>query len=231
MRGKAVIFDFDDTLVYTNVMYDKLRGVLFDQMAALGMIGREQWADYLNRADMEQIERAGHLTPRAFPLAMRRTAEHFARKSGRELPESELDRFEQIGWSFYRQPVTQMEGAEELLRGLQGRLPLCLLTVGDPLYQRPRIERSGLAAYFERIRIVREKNAQVFTDLVGELGLEPRQVWMVGNSIRSDVNPALSAGLNVVFFHASTWAYDLVEPIGPYHDINHLAELRELIGL
>ena len=231
MTPRAIIFDFDDTLVYTNVYYDRLRQVLFDEMAALGLSFSEQWPEYLNQADLANIARAGRLVPTAFPAAMRETGEYFAKLSGVELPPEALDRFEDIGWSFYNSPVKLMEGAEELLAALHGRLPLYLLTVGDAEYQRPRIERSGLARFFDEVRIVPEKNVVVFQDLLREKGLLPSEVWMVGNSIRSDVNPALAAGLNVAFLNVAAWAYDLVEPIADYHTIHELLELRELIGL
>lgn len=231
MTPRAVIFDFDDTLVHTNVFYDELRLVLFEEMARLGLGFREQWAEYLNQADMDNIARAGRLVPTAFPEAMRQTGLHFAALSGIELPEDAGERFEGIGWSFYQKPVPLMDGAEELLNALQGRAPLYLLTVGDPEYQRPRIERSGLSRFFDEIRIVREKNAQVFSELLREKGLPASEVWMVGNSIRSDVNPALSAGLNVAFLKVSAWSYDLVEPIAAHHTINNLLEFKGLIGL
>ena len=231
MTPRAIIFDFDDTLVYTNVFYDRLRQVLFDEMASLGLSFREQWPEYLNKADLGNIARAGHLVPWAFPKGMRETGEYFARLSGVELPPGAADRFEEIGWSLYDMPTPLMEGAEELLNGLHGKLPLYLLTVGDPKYQRPRVERSGLTRFFDEIRIVREKSVQVFRDFVREKGLLPEETWMVGNSIRSDVNPARLAGLNVAFLNVSAWDYDRVEPVADYHTIHHLLELRELIGL
>ena len=231
MKPRAVIFDFDDTLVYTNMFYDRLRGELFAEMERLGLSFREQWPEYLNKADLGNIARAGRLVPWAFPKGMRETGEYFARLSNIELPPGAADRFEEIGWSLYDMPTPLMEGAEELLNGLYGKLPLYLLTVGDTEYQGPRVERSGLTRFFDEIMIVREKSVQVFRDLLREKGLLPEEAWMVGNSIRSDVNPARLAGLNVAFLNVAAWSYDRVEPVADYHTIHHLLELRELIGL
>ena len=231
MKPRAVIFDFDDTLVYTNMFYDRLRGELFAEMERLGLSFREQWPEYLNKADLGNIARAGRLVPWAFPKGMRETGEYFARLSNIELPPGAADRFEEIGWSLYDMPTPLMEGAEELLNGLYGKLPLYLLTVGDTEYQGPRVERSGLTRFFDEIMIVREKSVQVFRDLLRAKGLLPEEAWMVGNSIRSDVNPARLAGLNVAFLNVAAWSYDRVEPVADYHTIHHLLELRELIGL
>ncbi|MBR2783381.1 MAG: HAD family hydrolase [Firmicutes bacterium] len=231
MKPRALIFDFDDTLVFTNVFYDQLRQVLFEEMDRLGLGFRDQWPPYLNQADLDNIAQAGRLVPWAFPRAMRSTGEHFAALSGVELPQGAADRFEAIGWSLFDMPVPVREGAVELLTGLQGRLPLYLLTVGEPEYQQPRIDRSGLASYFDEIRIVREKTPQVFRNLLAEKGLDPDEVWMVGNSVRSDVNPALAAGLNVAHLQVAAWSYDLADPVAHCHTIHKLLELRELIEL
>lgn len=231
MTVGAVIFDFDDTLVHTNVFYDRLRQELFTEMDSLGLGRREQWAEYLNQCDLDNIARAGRLIPDAFPRAMRQTGEHFAALSGVELPPGAGKRFEDIGWSIYRMPVPLTDGAEELLQYLHGRLPLYLLTVGEPEYQGPRVERSGVSRYFDEIRIVREKTPQVFAELLRDKGLRPEEAWMVGNSIRSDVNPALAAGLNVAYLKVAAWSYDVVEQTADCHTITELLELRELIGL
>lgn len=231
MRPQAVIFDFDDTLVYTNAVYDQLRQVLFAEMDRLGLGFREEWADYLNQADLDNIAAAGRLSCECFPLAMRATGEHFAARSQVRLADGAGDRFEEIGWRIYQIKPRLMEGAAELLDRLQGRFPLHLLTVADSHTQQPRIEASGLMPYFDKISIVQEKTPDLFRFILAEQGWQAERVWMVGNSMRSDVNPALAAGLNVAFLTVSAWAYDDAQPVGHFHTIDRLADFMELIEL
>jgi putative hydrolase of the HAD superfamily len=81
-----------------------------------------------------------------------------------------------------------------------------LFTKGHPEEQKLKIDRSGLGVWFGHTAIVREKDASAYGGLVRERGLDPARTWMIGNSPKSDVNPALAAGLNAVFVpHARTW--------------------------
>ena len=105
-----------------------------------------------------------------------------------------------------------IHGVEETLEYLCSRHDLTLFTKGHPEEQRLKIERSGLAEYFEHAAIVREKDAEAYRMLVTERGMEPDRSWMIGNSPKSDVNPALEAGLNAVFVpHARTWVLEREE--------------------
>lgn len=75
-----------------------------------------------------------------------------------------------------------------------------------------KIERSGLAGRFHHTAIVKEKDAAAYRKLTEDFGMGPERTWMIGNSPKSDVNPALDAGLNAVFIpHAHTWTLERQE--------------------
>ena len=102
-----------------------------------------------------------------------------------------------------------MPHVPETLEYLAERHDLTLFTKGHPEEQRLKIDRSGLARFFSHAAIVKEKDAPAYRRLVDERGLDPRRTWMIGNSPKSDVNPALEAGLNAVFVpHAHTWVLE-----------------------
>jgi putative hydrolase of the HAD superfamily len=74
------------------------------------------------------------------------------------------------------------------------------------------VERSGLQAFFEAIEIVTEKNSAAYEKAVEQFRIVKASCWMVGNSPRSDINPALEAGLNAVFIpHPDTWELEHTE--------------------
>ncbi len=74
------------------------------------------------------------------------------------------------------------------------------------------MDRSGLRRYFAHTAIVKEKDAQAYRRIVEERQLEPEQTWMIGNSPKSDINPALEAGLGAVLVpHARTWVLEREE--------------------
>jgi putative hydrolase of the HAD superfamily len=68
------------------------------------------------------------------------------------------------------------------------------------------VERSGLREYFSAVEIVAEKDASTYRSAMAKYALAADTTWMVGNSPKSDINPALAAGLNAIFIpHGNTW--------------------------
>jgi putative hydrolase of the HAD superfamily len=109
---------------------------------------------------------------------------------------------------------------------------LILLTKGEEEEQRLKIENSGLAGYFSSILITAEKDQSTYHTLIQEMQLDPGNTWMIGNSPRSDINPALAAGLNAVFIpHQHTWQLEIQEVAhtgpGKLVCLDKFAQLRE----
>src|SRR6202035_4965049 len=103
-------------------------------------------------------------------------------------------------------PVEILRGVPETLQYLSGRHQLMLLTKGAITEQSGKVERSGLKDYFSVGEIVAEKDVDTYRTIVSKYALASDSTWMVGNSPKSDINPALAAGLNAVFVpHGSTW--------------------------
>jgi putative hydrolase of the HAD superfamily len=81
-----------------------------------------------------------------------------------------------------------------------------LLTKSDVEEQKPKVERSGIEGFFKGVVIVPEKDIEAYHRVVSELAIDPKLTWMIGNSPRSDINPALAAGLNAIYIpHPQTW--------------------------
>ena len=107
------------------------------------------------------------------------------------------------------QPVQILPQIEETLLYLSGRHQLILVTKGDFAEQSGKVTRSGLEKYFSAVEIVAEKNVPAYRGIVGKYELAIQHTWMVGNSPKSDINPALGAGINAVFVpHDDTWVLE-----------------------
>ena len=96
-----------------------------------------------------------------------------------------------------------------------------------------KVERSGLKQFFSVVEIVDEKDESTYRQVAAVHQLNPGTTWMVGNSPKSDINPALAAGLNAVFLpHGDTWILEH-EEVNPAPDgqklliVGRFAELRE----
>jgi putative hydrolase of the HAD superfamily len=102
-----------------------------------------------------------------------------------------------------------MEGVPETLEYLSLRHDLTLFTKGHPEEQKLKVDRSGLGVFFHHTAIVKEKDPAAYRKLAVERSMDPEHTWMIGNSPKSDVNPALAAGLNAVFVpHGLTWVLE-----------------------
>ena len=121
----------------------------------------------------------------------------------------------------------------QTLQYLSTRHRLILVTKGAVEEQSGKIERSGLKEYFEATEIVAEKNFEAYHALVEKHRLSRDSTWMIGNSPRSDINPALAAGLHAVFVpHGDTWILEHEEvnaapPAQRLLIVGRFAELRE----
>jgi putative hydrolase of the HAD superfamily len=130
-------------------------------------------------------------------------------------------------------PVEMLPNVPETLQHLSSRHHLILMTKGAFAEQSGKVERSGLKDYFAAVEIVAEKDEAVYRSMVGKYGLSNDTTWMIGNSPKSDINPALAAGLNAVFVpHGDTWILehdDLMEATPPQRllTVDSFGELRE----
>jgi putative hydrolase of the HAD superfamily len=121
----------------------------------------------------------------------------------------------------------------ETLRYLCDRHRLILVTKGAVAEQTGKIERSGIRKFFPEDEIVAEKNAATYARIVEHFQLDRDSTWMVGNSPKSDINPALAAGLHAVFVpHGDTWIleHEELNPAPPQQKlliVGRFAELRE----
>src|SRR5579872_3768329 len=106
-------------------------------------------------------------------------------------------------------PIEILPKIPETLDHLAARHHIMLVTKGDVTEQSGKVERSGIKQYFAAIEIVPDKNPAAYGQLVAKHKLDPESTWMIGNSPKSDVNPALAAGLNAVFVpHDNTWVLE-----------------------
>lgn len=103
-------------------------------------------------------------------------------------------------------PIEVLPSVPETLQYLGERHHLIMMTKGNPAEQSGKVERSGLKEYFSAIEIVAEKDESTYRSAISKYALPADTTWMVGNSPKSDINPALAAGLHAVFIpHDNTW--------------------------
>jgi putative hydrolase of the HAD superfamily len=205
--SSGVVFDGDDTLWSTEHLYDDARKEAREIVAAAGL-DPALWEQIERRIDVENVAKLGYGTER-FPVSCVQAYEEVCRSEGKTVDARIGDRVRRAACTVFERDPPLVPGARETLRGLRERgVRLALLTKGDRRLQQRRIDRSGLHGFFDAIRVVPEKSPDEIRAIVAVLGLEVESVWMVGNSIRSDVLPAVAAGLRAAWINAHVWEYE-----------------------
>jgi putative hydrolase of the HAD superfamily len=126
--------------------------------------------------------------------------------------------------------VELFEHVEETLKKLMVNFDLMLITKGDQFEQERKIARSGITRYFRYIEIVVEKSREIYQALLAKHDINPKRFIMVGNSLRSDIQPVVAMGGRAIYIpNEQTWSLEKVpkEEIDPtlYDELEHIAQL------
>ena len=217
-----LIMDADDTLWENNIYFEQAIH------AFLTFLDHSQLTREEVRAVLDEVERLMGYGSANFTKSL---VETYRRLAEKDYQEEDLEQVRRFGEQIRAQPLQLLEGVEETLAYLSPRHDLFLLTKGDHEEQKLKIERSGIEEYFKQVVIVPEKDVTTYRRIVSDFQIDPDRTWMVGNSPRSDINPALAAGLNAVYIpHPHTWHLEHEEVQlageGRLLTLSKIAELR-----
>ena len=202
-----LLIDADDTLWENNVFFEQA----FDEFVEY--LDHSSLSAPAVRAVLDEIELA-NIKIHGYGAANfgRNLRECYQKLVEREYAEADLTRIMSLVERILDHPMELMAGVEETLAYLTARHDLTLFTKGHPEEQKLKIDSSGLAPFFAHTAIVKEKDSTAYRLLCDSRGLDPAASWMIGNSPKSDINPALAAGMNAVFIpHSRTWILEREE--------------------
>jgi len=226
MARNTLLIDADDTLWENNIFFEKTVDHFISQLEHLGYT-REYIRHILNETERRNIRQHGYGV-RSFRRSLEETYLKLAGNSARRELVQEIER---MSGELEATPPLILDGVPETLAYLSKHHRLILLTKGEPAEQAAKVERSGLQPYFDAIEIVLEKEPGTYDRMVEQFKIVKTHGWMVGNSPRSDINPALQAGLNAVFIpHSATWELEKTELESGAGKLLILASFRELRG-
>jgi putative hydrolase of the HAD superfamily len=227
-NSQTLLIDADDTLWENNVYFERAIA-RFISFLNHHEFSPEQVREVLNEVEQECIIKHGYGL-HSFAHALVDTFERLS--AGPVTPELRAQ-VRSFAASIENHGIEFLPEVPETLHYLAGRHRLILVTKGALAEQTRKIERSGLKEYFAAVEIVAEKDAASYTHVVEQFSLQRDSTWMVGNSPKSDINPALAAGLHAVFVpHGDTWIleHEELNPPPPQQKlliVGRFAELRE----
>ena len=226
--AQTLLIDADDTLWENNIYFERAIA-RFISFLNHHEFSAEQVREVLNDVERECIVKHGYGL-HSFAHAL---VDTFERLSVHPVTPELHAQINSFAHTVADHPVEILPEVPETLQYLSARHRLILMTKGAITEQTGKVERSGLKEYFSAVEIVAEKDVGAYSCLMEKYKLAHDSTWMVGNSPKSDINPALAAGLHAVFVpHGSTWILEHEEvntapPPQRLLIVGRFAELKE----
>jgi len=223
---QTLLVDADDTLWENNIYFERAIANF------ISFLNHHEYTPDQVREVLNQVERESIVTHgyglHSFAHSLVQT---FERLAVDPLTPALHETINGFAHTIAGHPVEILTGVPETLQYLCERHHLILVTKGAIAEQTGKVERSGLKEYFAAVEIVSEKDISTYHTVVSKYGLLSEATWMIGNSPKSDINPALAAGLNAVFVpHGSTWVleHEEVESAEPPRQLLVVEKFSEL---
>jgi putative hydrolase of the HAD superfamily len=205
--GQTLLIDADDTLWENNIFFERAIAA-FTSYLNHKKYSPAEVRQALNTVERETILAHGY----GLTSFTRSLVTCFERLSPDPVTEEKAARIRGFARTISEQEIQLLPGVAQTLKELALRHRLILMTKGNQAEQADKLARSGLAEHFAAVEIVAEKDPPTYRAVMERHELAPHTSWMIGNSIKSDINPALAAGLHAVFlFHKDTWVLEHAE--------------------
>lgn len=224
MSSSWVIFDADNTLWDIEKFYDEARVELCAYLSGKGC-HRDEVEEFQRRRDVHLHKTYGYSACR-FPRSFEDTVINFLGVNGAE---SDIVHCRALALEVFSRTPSPSDGLEEVLQYIKSRYNVGLITAGERWVQERRLREFHLIDEIDAVEIVDEKTESVFLEFIQKYDLDPSQSWMVGDSFRSDIKPALEVGLNVFWYRVHNWNEFENPEVTPNGRVEEIADLRELL--
>ena len=202
--GQTLLLDADDTLWENNIYFERAIAAFISYLDH-HTYTRDEVRTALNEVERETVRERGYGVS-SFQHSL---VTCFERLSSEPVTQEKHERIVSFSRSIREQEIELLPGVAEVLPVLAARHRLILMTKGNELEQADKLARSGLAQHFTSVEVPREKNPDAYCAVCQKYELQTHSTWMIGNSPKSDINPALAAGLHAVFIrHPHTWVLE-----------------------
>jgi FMN phosphatase YigB (HAD superfamily) len=223
---KAILFDLDDTLIFTGEMFNKYKEEFLVQVSTETGIEMEVLKESLDRIDLEEYKRMG-VNPERWEMTISRMSEEMP-----EARESLISNLAILGKIYTDEPRLR-SGAKAILQILRELgMKMALVTHANEAWTWRKLEATGLAEFFDVIKIVNEnghKGVEDWAGAIDDLAVLPSECLGLGDSLSGDIIPAASIGVRTMWLHnGSTWSAYRVGEV-PESTI-HLDEVNQLLS-
>jgi putative hydrolase of the HAD superfamily len=235
-KTHTLILDLDDTLVHCNKYFHEARDKFVKQMQSwFHVLPKEKINQKQLELDIKGVEKHG-LHSSVYIDSLVKTYQYFCIKHKRRMREKEIERVRRIGQSVFQTEVQPFPYMYEVLNTLRKHgHQLHLFTGGDKENQTRKISQLALDNYFEdRIFIYEHKNSSALQDVLDKIKPDKKSTWMIGNSLKTDIKPAIELGINAIHIPTELeWSYNItdidIEPSGTFAELESLSDLPDYL--
>lgn len=229
MKGfiKVIAFDADDTLWSNEPFFQEIERQYTNLLQPYGTSNEISTA--LFQTEMSNLELLGY-GAKAFTISMVETALRISRQ---KISSTDIQHIIDLGKSLLKMPIELLPEVKETLKALKerGQYKLVVATKGDLLDQQNKLERSGLASYFDHIEVMSDKTEKEYLRMLNILQISPSELVMVGNSLKSDIQPVLSlGGYGVHIPFEVMWKHEVIDTFTHDH-LKQVKRFDELLTL
>jgi putative hydrolase of the HAD superfamily len=214
-RIEVVGFDADDTLWRSEDYFTQAHAEFERVLGAYIDLADARVHERLLETERRNIRLFGY-GAKGMTLSMVETAIVL---TGERISARDLHRLVELGKGILCHPVELLPDVRAAVAAVAKTHRIVLITKGDLFHQEAKIAASGLADLFTRIEIVSEKDARTYARVLDELDVAPERFAMVGNSLRSDIEPVVRlGGWGVHVPYHLTWALEAGQGLESGHD-------------
>ncbi|MBO7495664.1 MAG: HAD-IA family hydrolase [Salinivirgaceae bacterium] len=227
---KAIAFDADDTLWDNETFFLNVEKNMCEILSDYG--DAQAISASLFKTEMANMDDYGY-GAMAYTLSL---VENAIKVSNGKVSASQIHQILELGRTLLRLDASPLEGVQDTLRQLKetGKYKLVVFTKGELLTQENKLKRSGLLPYFDHVVIVSDKQEPQYRDLCEQLCINPEELLMVGNSLKSDILPALNIGAWAVHIpYEVMWQHEVIDNFDHHRmfQLNQFAELLPLLKI
>jgi len=204
LSSQTLLFDADDTLWENNIYFERAIAAFISYLDH-HVHTPDEVREHLNLCERATIAEYGYGV-RSFQRSL---VSCFEQLTEAEITPEKHDRIVSFTEAISSQQMELLPRVKETLAELSQRHRCILVTKGVQAEQTDKLHRSGLQEYFSAVEVLAEKEEAAYRALAAKHGWSVASTWMIGNSPKSDINPALAAGMNAIFIpHDFTWVLE-----------------------
>jgi len=228
LQQQTLLFDADDTLWENNIYFERAIAAFISYLDHR-VHTNEEVREHLNLCEHATIAEHGY----GLQSFRRSLVTCFEQLTDTEITPERHARIVAFTEAISTQEIELLPGVAATLAELSQRHRCILVTKGNFDEQTDKLNRSGLSKYFFAVEVLGEKKKETYRELITRHVCDAPNTWMIGNSPRSDINPALAAGLNAIFLpHDFTWVleHEAVDSPPPGQKLLELATFADLLN-